>query len=77
MIENIRKKSKNLISKTEENTYNSLNKFSKNFNEWANKGKLDPVIGRDEEIRRVLQRLSRKKKNNPILIGDQEFEKLR
>nr|WP_317168647.1 AAA family ATPase [Blattabacterium cuenoti] len=44
--------------------------YAKNLNEWANKGKLDPVIGRDEEIRRVLQILSRRKKNNPLLIGE-------
>ncbi|WP_185866555.1 ATP-dependent chaperone ClpB [Blattabacterium cuenoti] len=69
-IENIRKKSGNIISQTAENTYNALNKYAKNLNEWASKGKLDPVIGRDEEIRRVLQILSRRTKNNPILIGE-------
>lgn len=53
-----------------ENTYNSLNKFAVNLNERAESGKLDPIIGRDEEIRRVLHILSRRKKNNPILIGD-------
>lgn len=52
------------------NEYNALNKYSKNFNKLAREGKLDPVIGRDEEIRRVLQILSRRTKNNPILIGE-------
>ncbi|WP_185854777.1 ATP-dependent chaperone ClpB [Blattabacterium cuenoti] len=70
LIENIRKKSGNVISQTAENTYNALEKYAKNLNEWASKGKLDPVIGRDEEIRRVLQILSRRTKNNPILIGE-------
>lgn len=50
--------------------YESLNRFAKNLNELASAGKLDPVIGRDEEIRRVLQILSRRTKNNPILIGE-------
>lgn len=53
-----------------ENSYNSLNKYAKNLNELAAGGKLDPVIGRDEEIRRVIQILSRRTKNNPILIGE-------
>ncbi len=57
-------------SQTAEDTYNSLNRFAVNFNELARNGKLDPVIGRDEEIRRVLQILSRRTKNNPILIGE-------
>ncbi|WP_185858490.1 ATP-dependent chaperone ClpB [Blattabacterium cuenoti] len=70
VIEIIRKKSGNVISPMAENTYNSLEKYAKNLNEWAYKGKLDPVIGRDEEIRRVLQILSRRTKNNPILIGE-------
>ncbi|AER40827.1 MAG: ATP-dependent chaperone ClpB [Flavobacteriales bacterium] len=70
LIENVRKKSGNVVSQTAESTYNSLEKYAKNLNEWANKGKLDPVIGRDEEIRRVLQILSRRTKNNPILIGE-------
>jgi ATP-dependent Clp protease ATP-binding subunit ClpB len=50
--------------------YNALSKYAKNLNELAQKGKLDPVIGRDEEIRRVLQILSRRTKNNPVLIGE-------
>ncbi len=53
-----------------EDTYNSLNRFAINLNEQAQSGKLDPVIGRDEEIRRVLQILSRRTKNNPLLIGE-------
>ncbi|MFY8021663.1 MAG: Clp protease N-terminal domain-containing protein, partial [Bacteroidia bacterium] len=57
-------------SQDAEATYQSLNKFAKNLNDLAKTGKLDPVIGRDEEIRRVLQILSRRTKNNPILIGE-------
>ena len=57
-------------SQTSEDTYNSLNRFAINLNERAKSGKLDPVIGRDEEIRRVLQILTRRSKNNPILIGE-------
>jgi len=57
-------------SQTAEETYNSLNKYARNLNDLARNGKLDPVIGRDEEIRRVLQILSRRTKNNPILIGE-------
>jgi ATP-dependent Clp protease ATP-binding subunit ClpB len=53
-----------------EATYNSLNKYAKNLNDLAESGRLDPVIGRDEEIRRVIQILSRRTKNNPILIGE-------
>lgn len=53
-----------------DNTYNALNKYAIHLNARAEEGKLDPIIGRDEEIRRVLQILSRRKKNNPILIGD-------
>ncbi len=53
-----------------EETYNSLNRFARNLNDLARTGKLDPVIGRDEEIRRLLQILSRRTKNNPILIGE-------
>ena len=57
-------------SQTAEETYNALNKYAKNLNDLAREGKLDPVIGRDEEIRRILQILSRRTKNNPILIGE-------
>jgi len=53
-----------------EDTYNSLKKYSRDLNELARNGKLDPVIGRDEEVRRVLQILSRRTKNNPVLIGE-------
>jgi ATP-dependent Clp protease ATP-binding subunit ClpB len=64
------RKGERVTSPTSEDTYNSLNKYAKNLNEMARGGKLDPVIGRDEEIRRVLQILSRRTKNNPILIGE-------
>ncbi|MDD1691673.1 MAG: ATP-dependent chaperone ClpB [Methanoregula sp.] len=57
-------------SQNAEDTYNALNKYARNLNDLARNGKLDPVIGRDEEIRRVLQILSRRTKNNPILIGE-------
>ncbi len=59
-----------VTSQSAEETYNSLNKFAKNLNELAETGKLDPVIGRDEEIRRILQILSRRTKNNPMLVGE-------
>jgi len=68
-ISEIRKGS-NVASQSAEDTYNSLKKYAKNLNELAKTGKLDPVIGRDEEIRRILQILSRRTKNNPILIGE-------
>ncbi len=64
------RKGARVTSQTSEDTYNALNKYAKNLNEMARNGKLDPVIGRDEEIRRVLQILSRRTKNNPILIGE-------
>ena len=64
------RKGARVTSQTSEETYNALNKYAKNLNEMARNGKLDPVIGRDEEIRRVLQILSRRTKNNPILIGE-------
>jgi len=59
-----------VTSQSAEETYNSLSKYAKNLNELARTGKLDPVIGRDEEIRRMLQILSRRSKNNPMLIGE-------
>ena len=59
-----------VTSQSAEETYNSLNKYANNLNELAQEGKLDPVIGRDEEIRRLLQILSRRTKNNPILVGE-------
>jgi ATP-dependent Clp protease ATP-binding subunit ClpB len=68
-ITELRKGSK-VTSQTAEETYNALNKYAINLNEQAKKGRLDPVIGRDEEIRRVLQILSRRTKNNPILVGE-------
>ena len=68
-IDEIRKGQK-VTSQSAEETYNSLNKYAKNLNELASTGKLDPVIGRDEEIRRILQILSRRTKNNPMLIGE-------
>lgn len=68
-IKELRKGSKASSASSEE-TYQSLSKYAKNFNELAAEGKLDPVIGRDEEIRRVLQILSRRTKNNPVLIGE-------
>ncbi|TRZ45174.1 ATP-dependent chaperone ClpB [Robertkochia solimangrovi] len=68
-IEELRK-GERVTSQSAEETYNSLNKYAKNLNQLANDGKLDPVIGRDEEIRRVLQILSRRTKNNPMLVGE-------
>jgi len=68
-IKDLRKGSK-VTSQSQEETYNALNKYAKNLNQLAKDNKLDPVIGRDEEIRRVLQILSRRTKNNPILIGE-------
>jgi ATP-dependent Clp protease ATP-binding subunit ClpB len=68
-IEELRKGEK-VTSKSQEETYNVLNKYAKNLNQLARDGKLDPVIGRDEEIRRLLQILSRRTKNNPILVGE-------
>jgi ATP-dependent Clp protease ATP-binding subunit ClpB len=57
-------------TQTSEETYNALSRYANNLNEWALTGKLDPVIGRDDEIRRILQILTRRSKNNPILIGE-------
>jgi len=68
-IADLRQGSK-VTSQSAENTFNALNKYAKNLNQLAQAGKLDPVIGRDDEIRRVLQILSRRTKNNPILIGE-------
>jgi ATP-dependent Clp protease ATP-binding subunit ClpB len=64
------RKGERVTSASAEETYNSLNKYAKNLNEMAKAGKLDPVIGRDEEIRRVLQILTRRTKNNPMLVGE-------
>ncbi len=68
-IADLRKGSK-VASQSAEDNYNALGKYAKNLNQLAQSGKLDPVIGRDDEIRRVLQILSRRTKNNPILIGE-------
>ncbi|GEM55402.1 ATP-dependent chaperone ClpB [Flavobacterium branchiophilum NBRC 15030 = ATCC 35035] len=68
-IEEMRK-GERVTSASAEETYNALNKFAKNLNDLARSGKLDPVIGRDEEIRRVLQILTRRTKNNPMLVGE-------
>lgn len=68
-IEELRKGDR-VTSQSQEETYNSLSKYAKNLNQLAQDGKLDPVIGRDEEIRRILQILSRRTKNNPILVGE-------
>ena len=68
-VEELRKGSK-VDSQTAEDKFNSLNRFAINLNERARSGKLDPVIGRDDEIRRILQILSRRTKNNPILLGE-------
>ncbi|MBP8754326.1 MAG: AAA family ATPase, partial [Chitinophagales bacterium] len=64
------RKGSTVNSQSAESQFNALNKYAINLNERANSGKLDPVIGRDEEIRRVLHILSRRTKNNPILVGD-------
>ena len=68
-VEELRK-GKKVTDQSTDNTYNALNKFAVNLNERAESGKLDPIVGRDEEIRRVLHILSRRKKNNPLLIGE-------
>ncbi|MGY5850242.1 ATP-dependent chaperone ClpB [Salegentibacter sp. F14] len=68
-IEELRKGDR-VTSQSAEETYNALNKYAKNLNQMAEEGKLDPVIGRDEEIRRILQILSRRTKNNPMLVGE-------
>jgi len=68
-IEELRQGDK-VTSQTAEDTYNALDKYAKNLNQLAEDGKLDPVIGRDEEIRRILQILSRRTKNNPMLVGE-------
>jgi len=64
------RKGESVTSQSAEETYNSLNKYARNLNELAKNGKLDPVIGRDEEIRRILQILTRRTKNNPMLVGE-------
>ncbi len=69
VIEDLRK-GERVTSQNQEGNYNALNKYAKNLNQLAQDGKLDPVIGRDEEIRRLLQIISRRTKNNPILVGE-------
>jgi ATP-dependent Clp protease ATP-binding subunit ClpB len=64
------RKGSTVSSNTQETQFNALNKYARNLNELARQGKLDPVIGRDEEIRRTLHILSRRSKNNPILVGE-------
>jgi ATP-dependent Clp protease ATP-binding subunit ClpB len=64
------RKGETVKSQTQETQFNALNKYARNLNEMARQGKLDPVIGRDEEIRRTLHILSRRSKNNPILVGE-------
>ena len=64
------RKGETVTSQTQTQEFNALNKYAKNLNELARQGKLDPVIGRDEEIRRTLHILSRRTKNNPILVGE-------
>jgi len=64
------RKGESVKSQTQETQYNALNRYARNLNEMARQGKLDPVIGRDEEIRRTLHILSRRSKNNPILVGE-------
>ena len=64
------RKGRQVNSTSAESTYNSLEKYARNLNKMAEEGRLDPVIGRGDEIRRVLQILSRRTKNNPILVGE-------
>jgi len=70
VVQEIRNRSGPVTSRAAETNYDALNKYGRDFTEMAEEGKLDPVIGRDEEIRRAIQILSRRTKNNPILIGD-------
>jgi ATP-dependent Clp protease ATP-binding subunit ClpB len=64
------RKGEKVTSASAEGNFNALEKYAKNLNKLAEEAKLDPVIGRDEEIRRLLQILSRRTKNNPILVGE-------
>lgn len=70
VVKEMRAKSGPAISRSAENLYDALMKYGVDFTERAKNGKLDPVIGRDDEIRRAIQILSRRTKNNPVLIGD-------
>lgn len=69
-IKEMRQKSGPVISRSAENMYDALLKYGIDFTERAREGKLDPVIGRDDEIRRAIQILSRRTKNNPVFVGD-------
>ena len=69
-VKEMRQKSGPAINRSAENMYDALTKYGIDFTERAKEGKLDPVIGRDDEIRRAIQILSRRTKNNPVLIGD-------
>jgi ATP-dependent Clp protease ATP-binding subunit ClpB len=69
-VQSVREKSGPANSRSAENMYDALSKYGIDFTERAEQGKLDPVIGRDDEIRRAIQILSRRTKNNPVLIGD-------
>ncbi len=69
-VQSIRERSGPATSRSAENMYDALSKYGIDFTEQAENGKLDPVIGRDDEIRRAIQILSRRTKNNPVLIGD-------
>ena len=69
-IVKMREKAGPIISRSAENNYDALLKYGVDFTQQAEEGKLDPVIGRDDEIRRAIQILSRRRKNNPVLIGD-------
>ena len=70
VVVKMREKNGPIISRSAENNYDALLKYGIDFTERAEQGKLDPVIGRDDEIRRAIQVLSRRTKNNPVLIGD-------
>jgi ATP-dependent Clp protease ATP-binding subunit ClpB len=70
VVKKMREKTGATISRSAENMYDALLKYGIDFTERAEQGKLDPVIGRDDEIRRAIQILSRRTKNNPVLIGD-------
>ena len=70
VVQAMREKSGPTISRGAENMYDALMKYGIDFTERAREGKLDPVIGRDDEVRRTIQILSRRTKNNPVLIGD-------
>ena len=70
VVKKMREKTGPTISRSAENMYDALTKYGIDFTERAKEGKLDPVIGRDDEIRRAIQILSRRTKNNPVLIGD-------